>query len=127
MPFAGHPTVGTAIALHLLGQSGAAAGAERQLVLEEGVGPVPVTVRTGGGRAAFAQFAVGQARRDRPDATPSRGRSRRFSRSIADDIQATPIAPQNVSCGLPFLMVPLRSVDAVSRARVRMEKFESRY
>jgi trans-2,3-dihydro-3-hydroxyanthranilate isomerase len=57
VPFAGHPTVGTAIVLHLLGESGAAPGAEAKLVLEEGVGPVPVTVRTDGG-VPFAQFAV---------------------------------------------------------------------
>ena len=43
----------------------------------------------------------------------------------AEDIQASPSAPQNVSCGLPFLMVPLRSVEAVSRARVRIDKFEA--
>jgi trans-2,3-dihydro-3-hydroxyanthranilate isomerase len=35
------------------------------------------------------------------------------------------MAPQNVSCGLPFLMVPLRSVDAVSRSRIRMDKWET--
>jgi trans-2,3-dihydro-3-hydroxyanthranilate isomerase len=35
------------------------------------------------------------------------------------------MAPAGVSCGLPFLMVPLRSVDAVARARVRIDAWES--
>src|SRR6185295_3355767 len=43
LPFAGHPTVGTACALVM---SGARAAGE--FVLEEGVGPVPVTTRKDG-------------------------------------------------------------------------------
>lgn len=45
VPFAGHPTVGTAMALHELGRAGP------EMVLELGVGPIPVTVS--GGRARF--------------------------------------------------------------------------
>ena len=123
VPFAGHPTVGTAIALRLLGESGAAGGAEAKLVLEEGVGPVAVTVRTGAG-APFAQFGVAKLPEIGPP-PPSRGMLAEILSIDAEDIQASPMAPQNVSCGLPFLMVPLRSVDAVSRARVRIEKFEA--
>jgi trans-2,3-dihydro-3-hydroxyanthranilate isomerase len=123
VPFAGHPTVGTAIALHLLGSGGGAQGAEVKLVLEEGVGPVPVTVRTGDG-APFAQFAVAKLPEIGPPA-PSRGMLAEILSIDTDDIQASPMAPQNVSCGLPFLMVPLRSVKAVSRARVRIDKFET--
>jgi trans-2,3-dihydro-3-hydroxyanthranilate isomerase len=33
-------------------------------------------------------------------------------------------SPAGVSCGIPFLMVPLQSVDAVKRARVRMDAFD---
>ena len=123
VPFAGHPTVGTAIALHVLGESGAPPGAEAKLVLEEGVGPVPVTVRMGMG-APFAQFAVAKLPEIGPP-PPSRGMLAEILSIEPDDIQGTPTAPQNVSCGLPFLMVPLRSVDAVSRSRVRMDKFEA--
>jgi trans-2,3-dihydro-3-hydroxyanthranilate isomerase len=121
IPFAGHPTVGTAIALHLLG--GGARDAEVKLVLEEGVGPVPVTVRTGSG-APFAQFAVAKLPEIGPPA-PSRGMLAEMLSIEVEDIQAAPSAPQNVSCGLPFLMVPLRSVKAVGRARVRIDKFEA--
>jgi len=51
LPFAGHPTVGTAVLLaHLDGGA-----SPRELVLSEQVGPVAckVTSRTGGGHASF--------------------------------------------------------------------------
>ena len=122
IPFAGHPTVGTAIALVELGLVGA--GGESKLVLEEGVGPIPVTVKKTAGSPAFAQFTTAKLAEVGP-ATPSRGVLAEILSIDAEDILATPMAPQNVSCGLPFLMVPLRSVDAVSRSRVRMEKWET--
>ncbi len=120
IPFAGHPTVGTAIALVMLGQ----AGGSTKLVLEEGVGPIPVTVRDAKSAAPFAQFSVAKLAEIGPP-TPSRGVLAEILSIDAEDILASPMAPQNVSCGLPFLMVPLRSVDAVSRSRVRMEKWET--
>jgi trans-2,3-dihydro-3-hydroxyanthranilate isomerase len=123
IPFAGHPTVGTAIALVMLGQAGAPNGAEAKLVLEEEVGPIPVTVRTTAGAPAFAQFSTAKLAEVGP-ATPSAGAISEVLMVDPEDILMTPMAPQNVSCGLPFLMVPLRSVDAVSRSRVRIEKWE---
>ncbi len=120
IPFAGHPTVGTAIALVLLGQ----ADGSTKLVLEEGVGPISVTVRDAKSDAPFAQFSVAKLAEIGPP-TPSRGVLAEILSIDAEDILASPMAPQNVSCGLPFLMVPLRSVDAVSRSRVRMEKWET--
>src|SRR5262252_3953419 len=50
LPFAGHPTVGTAVLL------GAGDGGGRDLVLEEGIGPVRCTVEsTRGGGGALAR------------------------------------------------------------------------
>src|SRR6185436_10972449 len=55
LAFAGHPTVGTA---HILAATGAVklVGPETRIVLEEGVGPVPVTIRAKNGEATFAQL-----------------------------------------------------------------------
>src|SRR5947199_9795720 len=57
LQFAGHPTVGTA---HVLATIGAIAltGDETHIVLEEGVGPVPVTIRSRNGVPEFAQLSV---------------------------------------------------------------------
>lgn len=122
VPFAGHPTVGTAIALVHQGMAGSKTG-DSSIVLEELVGPVPVTVRISGG-AAFAQFSVAKLPEFGPSA-PSRGKLAEILSLDAEDILAAPNTPQGVSCGIPFLMVPLRSVDAVSRARVRAEPWEA--
>ena len=53
MPFAGHPTVGTALVLAWLGR----VPANGEFVLEELAGPVPVRLRPSDGPAAFAEFA----------------------------------------------------------------------
>src|SRR4051812_41041988 len=64
LPFAGHPTVGTACALVM---SGACAPGE--LVLEEGVGPVPVMTRQDGA-ALSGRFRIERVP-ERPDAVPA--------------------------------------------------------
>lgn len=124
IPFAGHPTVGTAVALVELGLAGAHAGDTAKLVLEEAVGPIPVTVKRAPGAATFAQFSTAKLAEVGP-ATPGRDVLAEVLSIAADDILATPMAPENVSCGLPFLLVPLRSVEAVSASRVRMDKWET--
>jgi trans-2,3-dihydro-3-hydroxyanthranilate isomerase len=125
LPFAGHPTVGTAIALHAGNGRGAGADPVR-MILEEGVGPIPVTVRPASHAdgAAFAQFAVAKLPEIGPSA-PSRGMLAEILSIDPEDILATPWSPQSLSCGIPFLLVPLRSVRAVSRTRVRLEKWET--
>src|SRR5688500_12897164 len=57
VPFAGHPTVGTAHALAATGEI-PLTGPETRVVLEEKVGPVPVTITAANGKPTFCQFAV---------------------------------------------------------------------
>ena len=59
LPFAGHPTVGTALILAWLGEI-PFTGEETRIVFEEGVGPVPVTIRAAEGKAVFAQLSAAQ-------------------------------------------------------------------
>jgi trans-2,3-dihydro-3-hydroxyanthranilate isomerase len=42
----------------------------------------------------------------------------------ASDLMGGALSPQAVSCGNPFLLVPLKTVKAVSRAHLRVEKWE---
>jgi trans-2,3-dihydro-3-hydroxyanthranilate isomerase len=122
VPFAGHPTVGTAIALAALGKAGASHG-ESLLVLEEGVGPVPVKVVLDGA-SSWAQFAVAKLPEIGP-AAPSRSMFAKILGLETDDILGAPYAPQAVSCGLPFLMVGVKSLDALGRARIRYDRWET--
>jgi trans-2,3-dihydro-3-hydroxyanthranilate isomerase len=122
VPFAGHPTVGTA---HVLVATGAvpAVGSKVELVLEEGVGPIHVSVTLDGGAPTFAQFSVAKLPEIGPP-PPSRGVLAKILSLDVDDFVAGRLRPRPVSCGLPFLLIPLRDVAAVARARVRLEKWE---
>jgi trans-2,3-dihydro-3-hydroxyanthranilate isomerase len=122
LQFAGHPTVGTAIALCALGLAGASQG-EPEIILEERVGPVPVKLRFVDGESPFAQFSVAQLPEFGPTA-PSRGKLAEMLSIDAEDILGAPMSPQGVSCGLAFLIVPVRSLEALGRARVRLETWE---
>lgn len=123
VPFAGHPTIGTA---HVLVATGAvkARGSAVDLVLEEGVGPVPVHVELGGGEPVFARLSVAKLPEIGPQ-PPSRGVLAEILSLEASDIGFGGQGPQAISCGLPFLIVPVRDVAAVSRARVRVERWEA--
>src|SRR5581483_3823071 len=57
LPFAGHPTIGAAFVLAMLGEV-PLRGPEARIVFEEGVGPVPVLVRANGGTPVFAQLTA---------------------------------------------------------------------
>ncbi len=122
MPFAGHPTVGCAFALAALGEI--PLEGETRIVLEEGVGPVPVLIRGQFKKPEFAQLSVAKLPEIGP---PPPGRSHLAEMLSLDphDILGGMIAPQAISCGFPFLMVPLRDLDAVRRARVRMDQWDS--
>jgi trans-2,3-dihydro-3-hydroxyanthranilate isomerase len=128
VPFAGHPTVGTA---HVLVATGAVRvdGTEGMVVLEEQVGDVPVRVRLphaspvgGGVEPTFAQLSVASLPEERE--APSREALAAALSLAPDDILDGPYAPRTASCGLPFVLVPLASHGAVQRARVRHEAWE---
>ncbi len=122
LPFAGHPTVGCAFALAALGEI--PLDGETRIVLEEGVGPVSVLIRGAFKKPTFAQLTVAKLPEVGPP-PPGRSHLAEMLSLDATDILGGMQAPQAVSCGLPFLMVPLRDLDAVRRARVRMDQWDS--
>jgi trans-2,3-dihydro-3-hydroxyanthranilate isomerase len=126
VPFAGHPTVGTAAALALQeGVSGAGAAQDgvARFVFELGVGPVAVDVRLESDRIAWAEFGVAKLPEVGP-AAPGLSVLAEILSLEASELMGGAMSPQPVSCGLPFLMVPVKSLDALARSRVRMEAWE---
>jgi trans-2,3-dihydro-3-hydroxyanthranilate isomerase len=123
--FAGHPTVGTA---HVLAAVGAVrlGGDETRIVLEEGVGPVPVLIRARNGQPEFAQLSVAQLPQVGPTPPSAATLAAALSlptESVIDGERG--MQPQTVSCGTPFLFVPLRDRAAVARSRVKVDLFEA--
>jgi trans-2,3-dihydro-3-hydroxyanthranilate isomerase len=116
VPFAGHPTVGTAIAMVFAGDVPSDSDSVR-VVLGENVGPVPVIVRMTDGVPTWAQLAVAMM----PEEQPPMDRTAvaaLLGLTLADLMANDAYAPTVTSCGLPFLLVPLATRDAVSRARI---------
>ena len=122
VPFAGHPTVGTAFVLASIGEI-PLEGDRTNIVFEEGVGPVPVTIRSEGGRPAFSQLSVAQLpeRGPKPPATAELAAMLSLD---ADDLLQGEERAETWSCGVPFLYLPLRSREAVARARVDLPHLE---
>lgn len=119
LPFAGHPTVGTAILLVALGEVRAEDG-EVEVVLEEGVGPVPVRVRVRGGEPEFAQFTAAQA----PELLPPPPAPAELATVLGLEVADIDGEPVVVSCGVPFTVIPLRDADALARARLDTAAWE---
>jgi trans-2,3-dihydro-3-hydroxyanthranilate isomerase len=111
LPFAGHPTLGTAFALR--GESGA-----NEIVLELNVGKVPVRFEDSDGRPTFAEmtqidpvFGVPHEREAVAGAT---------GLSLDDFDPSLPI--QTVSTGVPFTVTPLKSLQTIQNLRVDLHR-----
>lgn len=113
LPMAGHPTVGTS---YVLAASGALPlhGDRTEHTLELGIGPMPVAIEARDGQPSFVWMT-----QPRPRFGPIRDDRARVASAlgvVADDLHPTwPV--QVVSTGIPFLLVPLRSLDAAARCR----------
>lgn len=122
LQFAGHPTVGTAFVLASIGEV-KLEGAETTIVLEEGVGPVPVTIRSRDGQADFAQLTVAKLPEFGPPAPPADDLARALGLEPGDVLSGD-LKPEAVSCGTWFLHVPLRNRAALANSRVQLDEFE---
>ncbi len=110
LPMAGHPTIGSTFALAHVGFI--PPGAPR-FVCELGVGPVPVDLEWEGDRLRFAWMT----QRTPTFEAPVRHRAEvaaAIGLEEKDLVGDLPI--QAVSCGVPFLLVPLRDTVTVDRA-----------
>lgn len=112
LPFAGHPTVGAAIALaeHAYGD----AGASMDIVstLEETIGPVRCAVRLREGAAAFAEFDLPKLPVSLDHALDRQGLADALSLKITD-IGFENHVPSVWTAGVPFAMIPVHNLNAV--------------
>jgi trans-2,3-dihydro-3-hydroxyanthranilate isomerase len=120
LAFAGHPTVGTAWALAHLGHV-KPAGAEARIVLEENVGPVPVTVQFNGRQPAHVTFTTAMVPRVLPAPPPIDVLAATVGLSPAEVLGTGHGPPLALTCGTPYTCVPLRDPAAVARARLDPE------
>jgi trans-2,3-dihydro-3-hydroxyanthranilate isomerase len=115
LPFAGHPTLGTAWLIRE--RLCAAPSAEVKLAL--GVGTVPVAFEPEAGGPEVAWLTAPPVRLER---TPDRGAVAAALGLGAADLAAD-LPPQEVRAGVHQLIVPLASLAAARRARLSPEAF----
>ena len=111
LPVAGHPTIGTTFAL---AREGVIVPGQAQCVFELGIGPIPVALEWGAEGLSFAWMT---------QPLPSFGVRIGDRSALAEaiglqvtDLEDLPI--EEVSCGVPFLYVPIRSRAAVDRVMI---------
>jgi len=117
IPFAGHPTIGTAVALVADGYV-AMGDRELRLVFELGAGPTPVTVTVDQGRYA-ATFTAPKRPHRGAETPPERVAAALGLALEAIDTSAHP--PVDVGCGLDFVAARLRDVDALAASWPRLD------
>ncbi len=116
LPFAGHPTIGTAIVLEHLGIV-PMKGAETTIVLEEGVGPVPVVLRKKEQTPLFAQLTAAKLPEFTDVVPPVETIARLLGVQIADvNVERFPL--RFVSVGFPFLFVAVKSRSVLGAIRI---------
>jgi trans-2,3-dihydro-3-hydroxyanthranilate isomerase len=113
LPVAGHPTIGSAFAL---ARSGVIERGRERFVFGCGIGPVPVALTWKGDDLRFAWMTQAKPAFDDPLRNPAAAAA---ALSISPPaVAGTGLPVQVVSCGVPFLFVPLTSRAAVDNATV---------
>jgi trans-2,3-dihydro-3-hydroxyanthranilate isomerase len=122
LPFAGHPTVGTA---HVLAEIGEIplTGDKTDIIFEEGVGPIRVSIGSEDGHPVFAQFTTAELPSVAAVA-PERAVLASVLGLDTADLLGDGWDPQVLSCGVPYTFVAVRDVATVSRARFRIDLWE---
>lgn len=111
LPFAGHPTLGTAFLL----RGSTAAG---QVALELNVGKVPVVFEEKAGEPVFGEMTQAE-----PKFALIHDRETVVRATSLRDGDIDPSLPiQTVSTGLPFTIVPLRGLDVMRRLQVDLTR-----
>jgi trans-2,3-dihydro-3-hydroxyanthranilate isomerase len=119
LPMAGHPTIGSTFALVT---EGVIAPGQREFVFGLNIGPTPVSLEWTDGALSFAWMmqplpTFGARVQDRAALTASLGVE---TRDLVADLPA-----EFVSCGVPYLFVPLASRDGVDRVTVNRTAYAS--
>jgi len=120
LPLAGHPTIGATFAL---ARTGVIDRGRERFVFGLNIGPVPVTMTWTGDELSFVWMTQPLPRYGEPIPDPARAAAA-LSLSPAA-VAGTGLPVQVVSCGVPFLFVPLTTRSAVDSAVVNRGVLDS--
>ena len=119
LPFAGHPTIGASYLLAKLNLVELNA-IDSIMVLEEGIGDVPVAVQYGAEGLQSTRMSVPRMPERGPQPPGLAGLAAMLS------LAETDLLPGHAaySCGVPFLFLPVRGLAAIARIKLRVDLWE---
>ena len=123
LPFAGHPTVGTAILLGIENAPDLIAREDVGLVLEEKIGPISCSVRRRRGEAAHARFEAPRAAEAWAGPPDPAALAAQLGLSRGD-IGFDAHLPSCFSAGNPVTFVPIASLEALGHAALQASRGE---
>ena len=124
LPFAGHPTVGTAVLLAGLRAPDMLRAQDLRVVLEEKIGDVVCVVCQRKGQAARASFTLPRLPQEIAPAASREALAAALSLA-PEEIGFDAHRPGVFSAGVGFTFVPLSSREAVARARPDLSKWSA--
>jgi trans-2,3-dihydro-3-hydroxyanthranilate isomerase len=123
IPFAGHPTIGTAFLLTEIAAI-PLQGKETKIIFEEGVGNIEVKVKAKNNKPVYAELKTTV----KPEFNHNIPKIADLAQILGlnlEEIKFKDYQPLAVSCGLPFLFIPVTNIDTLARARVNLQSWET--
>ncbi|MDH5718247.1 MAG: PhzF family phenazine biosynthesis protein [Spirochaetia bacterium] len=123
LPFAGHPTLGTAFILanNMMIKS---ESKTCEITFEMGIGPVKVQVNYENKKPVFMRFSLNNFAISEKTLLTN-GEIASAINLQKNNIDALDLVPVKIDFGAVMLMVPLKSIAALERARINHQKWDS--
>ncbi|MDJ0661984.1 MAG: PhzF family phenazine biosynthesis protein [Crocosphaera sp.] len=122
LPFAGHPTLGAAYILGITDES-LPNNNDCNIIFEEGVGLVSVNIEFENKQPIYTELTSPQLPEFSDDIPSIEELASILSLQVEDFTQDN-YTPQAVSCGLPFLFVPLHDREALKRIKLNSDRWQ---
>ncbi|WP_020178833.1 PhzF family phenazine biosynthesis protein [Methylopila sp. M107] len=116
LPFAGHPTVGTAVLLGLM-EAVAGKGREQAFEIEETVGVIACETKVSGKRSGHARFTLPRLPKTAGAAPSVAGLAAALGLEPAD-IGFDGHPASRYEAGNPFCLAPIKTLEALGRAKI---------
>jgi trans-2,3-dihydro-3-hydroxyanthranilate isomerase len=126
LPFAGHPTIGTATLLAELRAPLVNHERDAIIALEQAIGLVRVGVRLRDGKAPFAEFDAPKLP-EKAGTPASRDRLADALGLLPREIGFENHTPTKVAAGNTFVYVPVSGLDAIAKARVEAAHWDATF
>lgn len=121
--FAGHPTIGTAYILASIGEI-KLDQPEITIIFEEGIGQVPVKILGQPQKPTYTELTVAQLPQIGPEPPNIKNLAEMLSLN-SEDLLTGEYSSQAISCGLPFLFIPVNSQKSLAKAKLRIDIWQS--